>query len=124
MKTWPTRRAETIDGCAEAARLSGFAIIGHMPRMTEFYRKRANEQLRAARKSGDADLVADAKAKLDFIGWAENWMRGPIDTWPYQGVPDSHYQHMNSELSMIGYSLQKLIQAYARHADFREEWRP
>jgi hypothetical protein len=42
-----TYRAEIIEACEEAARTSGHAIIGHMPRMAEFYRKRTNEQLRA-----------------------------------------------------------------------------
>jgi hypothetical protein len=115
-----TRRAEIIEACERAASTSGQPIIAQMPRMTEFYRKRVNEQLRIARTKGDSVVVADAKAKLGFLRWAEGWMRGPLDTWP---TPGSHADAMNGDLSMIGYSLRYLIQAHAGHPRFRSEWR-
>lgn len=116
-----TRRAEIIEACEQAATSSGIAVLAHMPRMAEFYRKRANEQLRAARASGDPVAVADAKAKLELLRWAEGWMRGPLETWG--GHTDApHVHRMNQDLSMIGYALQYLVQAYADHPQFRPEW--
>lgn len=120
MKTY---RAEVIEACERAAESSGFAVIGHMPRMAEFYRKRANEQLRAARSAGDPTGVADAKAKLELLRWAESWMDGPRDKWPSGGDRDHAYR-MNQDLSMIGYALRYLVQAYADHPQFRPEWLP
>lgn len=118
-----TSRAEIIEACDQAAKSSGFGIIGQMPRMAEFYRKRVNEQLRAARTSGDPMAVADAKAKLEFLRWTEGWLRGPRDTWP-AGVDPAHAYRMNTDLSMIGYALRYLVRAYADHPQFRPEWRP
>jgi hypothetical protein len=116
-----TYRAEIIEACEEAARTSGHAIIGHMPRMAEFYRKRTNEQLRAARAAGDAAAIADAKAKLELLRWAEGWMRGARDTWP-TGVDTDHAYRMNTDLSMIGYALRYLVRAYADHPKFNPAW--
>lgn len=118
MKTY---RAEIIEACDEAARTSGHAIIGQMPRMAEFYRKRANEQLRAARAAGDLTAVADAKAKLELLRWTEGWMRGPRDTWP-TGADVAHAYRMNTDLSMIGYALRHLVRAYADHPKFNPAW--
>jgi hypothetical protein len=116
-----TYRAVTIENCAEAARRTGLEIIAHMPRMAEFYRKRANEQLRTARAAGDQASVRDAKAKLGFLRWVDNWTSSPARSWSLDGK--AAYD-MANHLSMIGYSLRYLIQAYAEHADFRNEWRP
>jgi hypothetical protein len=118
MKTY---RAEIIEACEEAARTSGHAIIEQMPRMAEFYRKRTNERLRAARAAGDAAGIADAKAKLELLRWAEGWMRGARDTWP-TGVDKDHAYRMNTDLSMIGYALRHLVRAYADHPKFNPAW--
>ena len=120
-----TRRAEIIEACEDAARTSGHAIIAQMPRMAEFYRKRANEQLRAARASGDALSKADAKAKLELLRWVDGWLGGPLYTWPWRDTEEArrHAYQMNTDLSMIGYALRHLVQAYADHSQFRPEWR-
>lgn len=115
-----TLRAEIIEACAQAAELSGSPIIAQMPLMAEFYRKRANEQLRVGRASGDTTSIADAKAKLQLLRWAESWMRGPRDTWPAGHVIADQ---MNRELSMIGFALRHLVRAYSEHPKFRPEWR-
>lgn len=118
-----THRAEIIEACEQAAQSSGFPIIAHMPRMAEFYRKRINEQLRAARASGDRTALADAKAKLELVRWAESWMGGPRDTWPADRVDPAHAYNMNGDLSMIGHAMRYLIMAYSDHPQFRPEWR-
>lgn len=119
MKTY---RAEIIEACDAAARASGLDVIAQMPRMAEFYRKRANEQLRAARAAEDAPGVADAQAKLELLLWVDSWLRGPRDTWPVTRDPDHAYL-MNTRLSMIGYALRHLVRAYSDHPQFRPEWR-
>lgn len=116
MKTY---RAETIENCAEAARRSGMDIIALMPRMAEFYRKRVNEQLRTARSAGDEVSVRDARAKLEFLRWVDSWTSAPGRSWSVGG---SSAYDMANHLSMIGYSLRYLIQAYVEHVDFRNEW--
>lgn len=118
MKTY---RAETIENCAEAARRSGMDVIALMPRMAEFYRKRVNEQLRAARAAGDEVSARDAKAKLEFLRLVDSWTSGPGRSWSLEG-PTAY--DMANHLSMIGYSLRYLIQAHVEHPDFRNEWRP
>lgn len=115
MKTY---RAEIIEACNLAAESSGFPIIAQMPVMAEFYRKRTNEQLRAARASGDATALADAKAKLELLRWVDGWLSGPRDTWPAERDP-THAYHMNAQLSMIGYALRHLVRAYCDHPQFR-----
>lgn len=123
MKTY---RAEMIEACEAAAESSGLDILAQMPRMAEFYRKRANEQLRAARASGDSLSLADARAKLELLRWVDGWLRGPRDTWPAHGQEDARYRdhrfRMNKDLAMIGYSLRYLVRAYAEHPQFRAEW--
>jgi hypothetical protein len=118
-----TLRAEIIEACIQAAESSGSPVIAQMPRMAEFYRKRTNEQLRAARASGDSVALADAKAKLELLRWAESWMRGPRDTWPLSRSSRDHAERMNQELMMIGFALQYLVRAYSDHPQFRPEWR-
>lgn len=113
-----TRRAGIIDACERAAGASGLPIIADMPRMAEFYRKRVNEQLRAGRAAGDGAVVADAKAKLEFLHWADSWTAGPHDTWS-----DLIADAMSRDLAMIGYALRYLIQAHVDHPQFRTEWR-
>jgi hypothetical protein len=117
-----TYRAEIIEACNQAAESSGFTIIAQMPLMAEFYRKRTNEQLRAARAADDATAVADAKAKLELLGWVDGWLHGPRDKWP-TGVDPAHAYAMNTDMSMIGYALQYLVRAYSDHPQFRPEWR-
>lgn len=119
-----TRRAETIEACERVAEMTGIEIIAHMPRMVEFYRKRANEQLRAGRAASDAQVIADAKAKLDLVRWAESWTSWPIDSWPGQDTEQARNVSyaMSGNLSMIGYALRKLVQAYVDHPQFRPEW--
>lgn len=121
MKTY---RAEIIEACEKAAETSGHAIIAQMPRMAEFYRKRTNEQLRAARAAGDPLSIADAKAKLEFLRWVDGWVRGPRDTWAARDTENQrvHAYRMNTDLSMIGYALRYLVRAYAEHSQFRREW--
>lgn len=116
---WKTYRAWTIEACAEVASRSGMDIIALMPRMAEFYRKRVNEQLRAARKSGDQVSLSDAKAKLEFLRWVDSWTSAPGRSWAIDGLT-SH--DMANHLSMIGYSLRYLVRAYADHPQFRSEW--
>lgn len=119
-------RATVIAACTQAAESSGFAIIAQMPLMAEFYRKRVNEQLRAARTSSDQVALSDAKAKLELLRWVDGWMRGPRDTWPSRTptTPDltAHIYRMNTQLSIIGYALRYLVQAHADHPQFRTEW--
>jgi len=117
-----TYRAEIIEACEQAAESSGFEIIAQMPRMAEFYRKRTNEQLRAARSCADPLLLADARAKLELLRWVDGWLHGPRDTWPAGSTDPAHAYRMNTELSMIGYALRFLIHAYADHPQFRPEW--
>ena len=121
---WKTRRAQTLEACAEAAARTGFTVIAQMPRMAEFYRKRVNEQLRAARSSGDPVSLNDAKAKLEMLTWVDGWLRGPVDLWSYSEDERQrkHADTMNWHLSMIGYSLRYLVRAYADHPQFRPEW--
>jgi hypothetical protein len=106
-----------------AAESSGQPVIARMPLMAEFYRKRVNERLRAGRSAGDPAVMADAKARLEFLRWAESWMRGPRDTWPVTNYGADHADRMNGDLAMIGYALQFLIRAYSDHPQFRPEWR-
>ncbi len=119
-----TRRAETIEACAEAARQSGADIIAHMPRMAEFYRKRVNEQLRAARAAGDQTSINDAKAKLEMLRWIDGWIGWPVNNWPRDkgGQERRVAAEMAGHLSMIGYSLRYLVRAYDGHPRFRKEW--
>ena len=117
-----TDRAEIIEACERAAKSSGNAIIAHMPRMAEFYRKRTNEQLRAGRAAEDPELIADARAKLELLHWVDGWLRGPRDTWSAGSTDPAHACRMNTYLSMIGYAVQFLIRAYADHPQFRAEW--
>jgi hypothetical protein len=114
-----TYRARLIEACELHAEKSGQPILAHMPRMAEFYRKRANEQLRAARRSGDAIALADARAKLALLRWVDSWLYGTVHTW--QPGEDVAYT-MNRSLAMIGYSLRHLVGAYADHPQFRAEW--
>lgn len=119
-----TRRAEIIDACNEAAKESGLTIIGQMPRMAEFYRKRVNEQLRAARVAGDQLSLNDAKAKLEMLRWVDGWVDWPVRSWPHGASRQERRvaAEMTAHLSMIGYSLRYLVRAYADHPQFRPEW--
>lgn len=117
-----TTRASNIEACAKMADASGRDVIRHMVRMAEFYRRRANEQLRAARAVQDQVAMVDARSKLEYLRWVDGWISAPArGAWK---VEDPIATRMNNDLAMIGHSLQRLLKPYADHPGFLKEWLP
>lgn len=64
------------------------------------------------------DLVADCKAKLAMIAWAESWQ----GTWTNEFYgPDMRWE-MIERLRYIMYGIRRVAAGYARREGWREEW--
>jgi uncharacterized protein DUF6221 len=99
-------------------------------RLLKWLRREVNRDLRAWRgllKASDAGpfaehlpgLVADAKAKLRMITWAESWQG--VWTNEFYG-PDMRWV-MVDYLRYIMYGIRKMSVGYAEREGYREEWR-
>lgn len=119
----PEQRGRLIaaDEAAEAVRYA---------RLLKWLRREVNRDLREWRghlKAGTAgplaerlpDLVADCKAKLAMIRWAESWQR----VWDDEHYgPDIRWQ-MVEQLRFVMYGARKVAAGYAGREGWREEWR-
>lgn len=117
------RRQADAERAAEAARDA---------RLLKWARRQVNGDLREWRahlKAGTTGplagrlpgLVADSKAKLRLISWAESWQRVRD---PDHACPDARVQaEMLAHLSLVMYAVRYLAAGYDGRDGYREEWR-
>ena len=98
-------------------------------RLLKWLRREVNRDLREWRghlKAGTGgplagrlpDLIADCKAKLAMIAWAESWQ----GVWTREGHQDIRWQ-MIEYLRFVMHGIRRVAVGYAGRPGWREEWR-
>lgn len=90
-------------------------------RLLKFTRRQVNQELRAWRKRTDFDtaaVIADCKARLRLLSWADSWMRPRERDYSEPRVTAA----MRAESELVLHGIRILAQAYKGRAGWRDEW--
>jgi hypothetical protein len=91
--------------------------------MLKWLRRQVNGDLRYWRHASRAgrfraaDVVADCKAKLAMLTWADNWHHG---SWEEQPPPVS--AHMAAEQGLVMAAMRRVAAGYRHRPGWRPEW--
>ena len=96
-------------------------------RLLKWARKQVNADLRKWRQAARdgnpdaADLIADCKAKLRLLNWAENWSR--VREPDYDGSDDQRIlAELQSNFTIVIAPVRYLAQAWRGRDGWRPEW--
>ena len=97
-------------------------------RLLKWLRREVNQDLRYWRSEPGAipleryaQLVADCKAKLELIGWAESWQRVRGPDYVHPGRPDVQVA-LISDLRLTMAAVRRVAAGYKGRDGWREEW--
>lgn len=100
-------------------------------RLLRWLRREVNRNLRYWRAYGGGlpddryrDLIADCKARLDMLTWAEHWaeVSSPGREFPDPGGNGQVRGRMLSEAALVMAAMRRLAQGYRARDGWRGEW--